>query len=290
MSAKDPAEIALNEELERAASSRRTAEEAGCRKSEIDRRARRSTKPVGTHVLPAPPEPRKCPVAPGLRADPEFPVSPVSEGQACREKALKILATHNACTKPDSARPRLWQLVRDLRAAEKRLNRELQVAEMMIAFDEWHRRSQPFLDPAHTRDDYLPTFLAAFRKVRVPTGEGETNKKALEAVSQLPASKLPIIPGMPDAPESLRRVAALHREMSRICGGNTYFLSCRDAAKAVPGLSYQAACDINGALERLRVVKIVRLGDSRPNGKASEFRYLLSQSEDGAEEHSEIEI
>jgi len=214
----------------------------------------------------------------------------VSEGQGCREKALKLLAAENACIKPDSARRRLWKLVRDLRALEKGISRELEVGELMVAFNEWHRLSQPFLNPAKTRDEYLTAFLAAFRKVRVPTGEGETNKKALEAVSKLPASKLPMIPGMPDALETLRRFAALHCEMSRLCGGNTYFLSCRDTAKAVPGTSYQAASEINRALERLGVVRIVHLGDSRPNGKATEFRCLLSQSEKGAEADPGIEI
>ena len=49
-------------------------------------------------------------------------------------------------------------------------------------------------------------------------------------------------------------------------------------------MSYQAVSDINHTLERLGVIKLVRAGDQRPNGKAAEFRYLLSQSENGAEE------
>jgi hypothetical protein len=56
------------------------------------------------------------------------------------------------------------------------------------------------------------------------------------------------------------------------------------AAKAFPGLSHQTAYNINLVLDRLGVIKIVRVGDPRPNGKASKFRYLLSQSENGAEE------
>jgi hypothetical protein len=103
-------------------------------------------------------------------------------------------------------------------------------------------------------------FLAELRKVRVPSGEGETNNKALEAVTKLSPSELPVIPGMPDAPESWRRVVALHR------------------------LSHQTAYNINLVLERLGVIKIVRVGDARPNGKASQFRYRLLQSENGAEE------
>jgi hypothetical protein len=48
-------------------------------------------------------------------------------------------------------------------------------------------------------------------------------------------------------------------------------------------LSYQAAWDINRALEQLRVIEVIRAGDQRPNGKASEFRYLLPQSENCVE-------
>jgi hypothetical protein len=69
-----------------------------------------------------------------------------------------------------------------------------------------------------------------------------------------------------------------------MCRGNTYFLSCRDGAQACPGLNYQAVSHINHTLERLGVIKLFRVGDSHPNGKATEFRYLLSQSKNGADE------
>ena len=52
-------------------------------------------------------------------------------------------------------------------------------------------------------------------------------------------------------------------------------LVCRDAAKASPGLIHQTAYNINLALARVGVIKIVRVGDARPRGNASEFRYLL---------------
>ena len=53
---------------------------------------------------------------------------------------------------------------------------------------------------------------------------------------------------------------------------------------AFPALSYQAASHVNGVLVRLGVVEVIRVGDQCPNGKASEFRYLLSQTECAAEE------
>jgi hypothetical protein len=215
----------------------------------------------------------------------ESPVYPMSNGQGLNgetEKVLKALAARNACTERNTARKRRWKLVRDLRGVEQGIHRELTISELMPVFNEWHRLSQLFLDLAKTRNDYLAKFLAELGKVRVPTGEGDTLKKALEAVSKLSVSELPVIPAVPQAAESWRRIAALHHELSRLSANGTYFLSCRDAAKASPGLSYQQACDINRVLERLGIIKIVRAGDSRLGGKASQFRYLLSQTEDRA--------
>jgi len=42
-----------------------------------------------------------------------------------------------------------------------------------------------FLDPAKPRDTYLANISRRTWKVRVPTGEGDTLNKALEAVSNL---------------------------------------------------------------------------------------------------------
>jgi hypothetical protein len=230
-----------------------------------------------------PPESHEYPQSRESPGSPEYPESPMSNGQGL-EKELKGLATRNACTERNTARKRRWQLLRDLRAVEVKLGRELSTEELMESLCEWYRLSHPFLNPEKTPEYYLAAFLAELRKVRVPSGEGETNKKALEAVRKLSPSELPVIPGMPDVPESWRRVVALHREMSHRVGGGTYFLSSRDAAKAFPGLCHQTAYNIHLILAQGGVIEIVRVGEARPKGKASKFRYLLSQGENGAEE------
>jgi hypothetical protein len=234
-------------------------------------------------------KPRESREYPQCHESPEYPVSPVSpvhpmsRGQG-PEKELKALAARNACTERSTARKRRWQLARDVRAVEAKLSRELDTTELVLTFNEWHRLSQPFLDPEKPRHYYLTMFLAELGKVRVPTGEGATITKALEHTQKLSDSDLPAIRGVESAPESWRRVAALHREMSRLSTGKTYFLSCRDTAKAHQSLSKSEAANINRALDRLGVIKIVRIGDRRPNGKASRFRYLLPQLENGADE------
>src|SRR5262245_9369716 len=203
-----------------------------------------------------------------------FPVYPVSSTQELG-KELEELALKNACTQRDTARQRRWQLERDLKAVEKRIGRELNAGELISTFEKWYSLSWPHLDPKKTCDDYLAKFLADLGKVRVPTGEGETLKKALEHVSRLSIPELPILPEMGEAPESWRRLAALHRELARQSANGTYFLSCRHAAKIHPSLNKDSALIISGALERLGVIKCERVGDPRPGGKASEFRYLL---------------
>jgi len=192
------------------------------------------------------------------------------------EKKLEELAESNACTERDTARRRRWKLVCDLTAVEKGISRKLTADELMRTFDKWYKASALYLDPKKTRDDYLAAFLAEIGKVRILTGEGEALKKALERVSTLSVLDLPVLPGVAEAPESWRRVAALHRELARQSANGTYFLSCRDAAKAHPRLSKDSAWNVNHALaSRLGVIKFVRVGDARPGGKASEFRYIL---------------
>jgi hypothetical protein len=177
-----------------------------------------------------------------------------------------------------------FELLRDLKAIEKQKGRKLSHPELTLTCKEWHRLSQPFLDPQKTFDDYFARFLSERRKVRFAIGEGAITN-ALQNVSKLSDCDLPVIASYPNAPESWHRILALHGELSRSSGGRTYFLTCRDAAKAFPGLSHQMAYYINGALAELGAIEIVRVGDARPNGgKASEFRYLLSQTENVADE------
>jgi hypothetical protein len=51
-------------------------------------------------------------------------------------------------------------------------------------------------------------------------------------------------------------------------------------------LSHQTAYNINLAITQLGVIEIVCRGDAHPNGgRASQFRYLLQQTQDVAEEN-----
>jgi hypothetical protein len=169
-------------------------------------------------------------------------------------------------------------LLQDLKRLQKQIGRKLKPVELQIAFNEWYRFSLPFLDRAKTRDDYDAKFLSEFAKVRFATGEGRL-ATALENVASLSASQLPIIPVKPNAPESWRRLLALHYELARLRAKPTYFLSYRDAAKVFDGMTHQQAFDITGALFTLGVIGFVSKGKAGLNsGKAAEFRNVGTDS------------
>jgi CHC2 zinc finger len=220
-------------------------------------------------------------------------VSPVSNGQGLNkelEEELKALAARNACTRAeDKAERKRFKLARDVRAVEEKIGRELTPVELRQTCDEWERASVPFLGWGD--DDHFAMFLAELTKVRVPTGEGDTINKALENVSTLSDSDLPDIPGYADAPKPWRKLAALHREISRLCGSNIYFLSYRDAAKACKELDHQSAHTITLALARVGVIEIVSKGKAGlKSRKAAEFRYLLPEPESAEEDDDEIPV
>jgi hypothetical protein len=243
-----------------------------------------ASRPPKSHESPKSPKSRES-LSVCVSESPCVSVYPVSEGQGSGnelEQDPKVLAARNACTRAqDAAERKRFKLARDVAGVEKKIGRQLTMLELRRTCDEWQRGSAPFLNAG---DDHFTKFLAELTKVRVPTGEGDTFNKALENVSKLSDSDLPVIPGYADAPKTLRKLAALHREMSRLCGGKVYFLSYRDAAKACKELDHQSAHTITLALARVGVIQIVRKGKAGLNSrKAAEFRYLLSQTEGGKE-------
>ena len=83
-----------------------------------------------------------------------------------------------------------------------------------------------------------------------------------------------------------------NRELCRLSANGTYFLSYRDAADVSDKLNHQTAHTMTFALVTLGVIEIVNKGKPNPiGGKASEFRYLLSEAENapGTEEEDEDE-
>lgn len=220
-------------------------------------------------------EGRECPVLPASLV---YPVSPVSRGQEVNgklENELQSLATSNACMDAkDVPEEKRFKLARDIRGLEERRGQELTAGEVTETCTQWHWLSGSYA--GNTCAYHLENLLAELTKVRVPTGEGNTLNKALEAVSRLSVSELPSMPGLPEADEARRRLLALHRELARLSTSGKYFLSYRDAAKVHHSLSHQDAHTITHAFARLGMIKLVSKGKAGVNSrKAAEFRNLL---------------
>ena len=235
----------------------------------------RLTESLGRPVLPG---------TLGAPAAPEYPVSPVSNGQGL-EKELEALAAECACFRAeDDASKKAFELARAVKTLEKQNGWRLETSERLFVFAKWRDISQPFLDPTK---DYLAEFLAAIPKVRVPKGERDTINEAIQKVLKLSPAELPDISQVPGAPETWRRMFAIHGELHRVSTkpDKSYFLSSRDAAKVAPGLSHQTAHMINGALAEIGAIEIVRAGDKRKGGKATEFRCILPHTEGQESQH-----
>jgi hypothetical protein len=82
----------------------------------------------------------------------------VSNGQAVdaeRQRFVESLAVANACARAgDKANKKRFKLARDVRAVEKAIGRPLNADELLVAFHKRHQVSEPFLDPAKSRDDH----------------------------------------------------------------------------------------------------------------------------------------
>ena len=65
-----------------------------------------------------------------------------------------------ACTAPGIDRKKLWGLMREIKAVEKAIGRKATFGELLPFFEEWHRISEPFLDPEKTRDHVSTAILA----------------------------------------------------------------------------------------------------------------------------------
>src|SRR6516225_7386115 len=212
-------------------------------------------------------------------------VSLCPEGQSLEEE-LKALGAKNACTPGCSVSKRQFKLARGLKGFARRTGHQLTPAEIRIASDEWCRLSEPLLDPEKSPEDYFISLLAQITKVQKPTGE-DTITEALDAVAKLSESELPTIPKWPDAPENVRRVVAVHRELHRRSTepDKRYFLDYRHAAAAGKGLTPSKAHDITSVLPDFGVIEFVSKGKAGLfSGEAAVFQYLLAGSENGAAE------
>ena len=166
-------------------------------------------------------------------------------------------------------------MARAVRGLEQCLGRELSFDEQVAAFNGWYKKGAAFMRGKY--DKQLALFLRERASVKKPRGGDIAFRRMVKTVAELPASELPVISGFEGAaPETWRRVAALHREKARHAKGGVYELSCRDTANALEGWDHRDAHALNDALAKAGVIEKVEKGAvGKRKGVAARWRYLL---------------
>jgi hypothetical protein len=126
-----------------------------------------------------------------------------------------------------------------------------------------------------TEAEAFGDFIDRLRKVRViPGTAGDTLQLAKERARTLP---LPEIPGFPDAPEPMRRIAALHRELQRVTDTAPHFCTAEDAREFAALKHKIEAHRIQQRLadDRLGVLRCLKPGDRHKGGKPTLWLYLV---------------
>ena len=184
------------------------------------------------------------------------------------------IANSLACRESGKGHRAQFQLARYVRRLEMETGHPLNNDELRAVHRLWFSASTT-LPRGTTEPEAFGDFIDRLRKVRIIPGmTGDTLREAKERTRTRP---LPEIPSFPDAPEPMRRIAALHCELQRATGNAPHFLTAEDAA-AFAGLKHRIQANrIQWRLadDRLRVLRCVKRGDPHKGGKPTLWIYLL---------------
>jgi hypothetical protein len=184
------------------------------------------------------------------------------------------VANSLACREKGKGHQAQFQLARYVRRLEMKTDRPLNNDELRAVHRRWFSASTA-LPRGSTEPEAFGDFIERLRKVRIiPGTAGHTLRLAKQQAQTLP---LPEIPGFPDAPPAMRKIAALHRELQRATGDAPHFLTAEDAC-AFAGLKHKIEANrIQWRLadDRLGVLRCVKRGDPHKGGKPTLWLYLL---------------
>jgi 5S rRNA maturation endonuclease (ribonuclease M5) len=184
------------------------------------------------------------------------------------------IANSLACREKGKGHRQQFQLARYVRRLEMETGRPLNNDELRAVHRHWFSASTA-LPAEATEAEAFGEFIDRLRKVRIlPGTTGDTLRLAKQRARALP---LPEIPGFIDAPDSMRKIAALHRELQRATGDVPHFLTAEDA-REFAALKHKIKAhriQLRLADDRLGVLRCVKRGDPRKGGKPTVWLYLL---------------
>jgi len=162
----------------------------------------------------------------------------------------------------------IFRFARALKAFEITVDARLPEKELPTAFAIWWSLAKDTLPPETNRDECFFLFMDAYEKAKTPLG-ANVIQTALARVEKTP---LPPEARKYESPK-IQRLVHLCYELQSLVGDNPFFLSVRDAARAIGCTGYQNAGVFLNGLVRDGILDPVERG--KPGGhRASRFRYV----------------
>jgi hypothetical protein len=166
----------------------------------------------------------------------------------------------------------VFKFARAVKAFELSTDKRLPMDELPAAFNIWWNQAKTKLPPGTDREECSFLFMDAYDKAKTPLGAN---------VIQNALTRVALSPPPPEADRyespKLKTLVHLCYELQKLAGGSPFFLSVRDAARAVSlsEKSLNAATAFMRGLQRDGIIEIVEPG--KPGGRrATRYRYVTN--------------
>jgi hypothetical protein len=165
----------------------------------------------------------------------------------------------------------VFRFARAVKAFEVTNNQRLPDLELRSAFAIWWSLAKAGLPPETDREECLFLFMEAYEKAKTPLG-ANVIEIALQRVDTEPP---PPETSLYESPK-LKRLVHLCHELQLLNGNNPFFLSVRDAARAIACNRFETATALLNGLARAGTITTIERG--KPGGhRASRFRFNFSR-------------
>lgn len=167
----------------------------------------------------------------------------------------------------------VFKYARAVKAFEMTRDARLSKKELSDAFRVWWDMAQSSLPTGADYDEYRLTFMEAYEKAKTPLGANVIET----ALARVASSPTPPEASRYDSAK-IKRLVHLCRELQTLAGDNPFFLSVRDAARAIDCPRHETAAVFLKGLVRDGILTLVSLGKAGGR-QASRFKFNFSSSE-----------
>ncbi len=161
----------------------------------------------------------------------------------------------------------LFELARELKAIPAFADASARDLQPIVV--EWCRRAESMMGDEHDVDDSVAEFVFGWDRVRFPAGNGPL----VIAIQRMEESSVPA-EAQQFTSHATRKLVHLCCELQGLSGDSPFYLSCRVAGTVV-GLEKTIAWKRLGLLRSCGIIELVQPGT---NGRATRYRYLLSDA------------